>query len=395
MAIFWKEWFIFPMPRNSKGVITLVLLWGILLFLLVIIGLALRSSLEMKMVGLSQERSRAYLSGWAGIQKVMEVLRNDDPAVDSLQDKWAKEEISGEVETGKYRVEIIYDEERFIDLNFADELLLKRVFGDDPVLVPSLLDWRDENEIPRPNGAESNYYTQYNYVARNGFLRNSYEINWIRGGGKFRGSRPVPDGPGMEALFEEINSGKSDLDCHPHEPPRQPRPGDPDWEPRIPRHPPELPPGAPGNPRIPPPSPPPSPGEPIVYAEYTVYGDGLNNINTATLNVLVALGFYPSIAEKIIAYRDRGGVFNRIEPEYIAEELKKRGFVCSPAEEANIRWVVDSGRLKVNSSFFRVVIRAEAERGARYQAVVVIQRSGERPENQQCQILAWWETGWW
>lgn len=387
MAMFWKEWFIFPMGRNSKGIITLVLLWGVILFVFVIVGLTFRSSLEMKMVGMSEERSRAYLAGWAGIQKVMEILRNDDPATDSLQDLWAKEEISGEVATGKFKVEIIYDEERFIDLNFADESLLKRIFGNDPVLVPSILDWRDDNEVPRPNGAESNYYAQLDYRSRNGFLRNAYEINWIRGGERFRTTAVVPDGPGIEALFDT-----KDLDCHRHEPPQQPRPGDPDWEPRLPI--PELPPGA-TNPTIPPPGPPRAPGEPVTYAEYTVYGDGLNNINTATFNVLVALGFYPSVAEKIISYRNKGYFFTQINTEYIAQELREKDLFCSPEEEANIRWVVNSGRLKVNSSFFRVKIFGEAEREAKYQAVAVIQRIGNKPAEQKCQIIAWWEIGWW
>ncbi|MCM8765689.1 MAG: type II secretion system protein GspK [Candidatus Omnitrophica bacterium] len=352
--MFWRGWFIFPMRKNSKGVITLVLLWGIILFVLVIIGLTFRSYLEMKMVGMSEERSRAYLAGWAGIQRVMEILRNDDPAIDSFQDFWAKEEISGEVETGKFKVEIIYDEERFIDLNFADEPLLKRVFGNDPVLVPSLLDWRDENEVPRPNGAESNYYAQFGYQARNGFLRNSYEINWIRGGERFRDSLPAPDGPGMEALFEIKG-----LDCHPHNPPQPPRPGDPDWEPHPPL--PRIPPGVP-DPTIPPPAPPRQPGEPITYAEYTVYGDGLNNLNTATFHVLVALGFYPSLAEKIVAYRNAGYFFTHIDTQYIAEELRNKKIGCSPEEEANLRWVVNTGRLKVNSSFFRVIIRDSTHR---------------------------------
>jgi hypothetical protein len=383
---------------DSKGLITVVVLWALLLFTLIILGLAFRSSLEMKMAGMSEERTKAYLVGWAGMQRVMEILRQDDPSVDSLRDDWAAQTISQEVENGKYEVEIIYDEERYVDLNFADAELLKRVFGDDPVLVPSILDWIDADDIPRTAGAETaDYYQQLGYAARNGPLKNGYEINWIRGGEKFRSTSMVPDGPGIETLFGDLRLRqlRQEANCAEHRPsfPR-PKPGDPDWEPRIPG------PGGPWSPGpgqdepVAPPYPPPPPLLPDMpsYAEYTVYGDGLNNLNTATARVLVALGLRPAVVEKVLRYRALGNVFTRIESKYIIEELISKGLLSPDDEEgkASIRWVVNSGRLKISSSYFRVMIRATASRKAKYQAVAVIHR-----QERKCRIVAWWEMGWW
>jgi len=50
---------------------------------------------------------------------VLDLLKRDDPSVDSLQDSWAQE-LTFRTERGELRA-TIYDEERFLNLNSVDE----------------------------------------------------------------------------------------------------------------------------------------------------------------------------------------------------------------------------------------------------------------------------------
>jgi general secretion pathway protein K len=49
------------------------------------------------------------------------------------------------------------------------------------ILVNSLEDWKDENDTPRPDGAEATYYRPYGIRPRNGAIRTVDELGLIRG----------------------------------------------------------------------------------------------------------------------------------------------------------------------------------------------------------------------
>ena len=82
------------------------------------------------------------------------------------------------------------DEEALLNLNTAqpgrlevmlDSLGLQRAERDQ--IVDSIQDWRDANDVPRPNGAESDYYSKLPvpYRARNANLEATAELLQIRG----------------------------------------------------------------------------------------------------------------------------------------------------------------------------------------------------------------------
>jgi general secretion pathway protein K len=82
------------------------------------------------------------------------------------------------------------DEEALLNLNTAqpgrlevmlDSLGLQRAQRDQ--IVDSIQDWRDANDVPRPNGAESDYYSKLPvpYRARNANLEATAELLQIRG----------------------------------------------------------------------------------------------------------------------------------------------------------------------------------------------------------------------
>ena len=109
-----------------------------------------------------------------------------DPKQGDLFDgSWREEKLG----SGGFRVRLV-DEGGKINLNRVDEQVLRRVFtnlGVDgsvvDILVDSIMDWRDPDELHRTNGAESGYYRSLSpaYSAKNGPLDSVEDLLWIRG----------------------------------------------------------------------------------------------------------------------------------------------------------------------------------------------------------------------
>lgn len=91
--------------------------------------------------------------------------------------------------TGFYRVRIV-DEGGKVNLNVVGETTLRTIFTNlgiqDPqqsILVDSILDWRDEDNLHRLNGAEDDYYLSlsFPYTVRNGRFDTVEDLLWVRG----------------------------------------------------------------------------------------------------------------------------------------------------------------------------------------------------------------------
>ncbi len=104
---------------------------------------------------------------------------------DIADGSWREEKLG----QGSYRVQLV-DETGKINLNRASEETLQTVFTnlgvEEPrrsVLVDSILDWRDEDDLHRTNGAESDYYLSLSpsYTAKNGPFDTVEELMWVRG----------------------------------------------------------------------------------------------------------------------------------------------------------------------------------------------------------------------
>jgi general secretion pathway protein K len=90
---------------------------------------------------------------------------------------------------GAFRVRLV-DEGGKININRVSEETLRRIFThlgvDDArrdTLVDAIMDWRDEDELHRVNGAENDYYASLTpaYTARNGPLDSVDDLLWIKG----------------------------------------------------------------------------------------------------------------------------------------------------------------------------------------------------------------------
>ncbi|MCM8778933.1 MAG: general secretion pathway protein GspK [Candidatus Omnitrophica bacterium] len=389
--MFYKERFIYPFTKNSKGIVLLFVLWAFLTLGIIAVGLSYRALREFRMVSLTQDRAQAYFLTWTALENIVEILKKDDQKVDSLQDEWAKGEIKGETDKGRWKVDVFYDEERRVDLNKADEDVLERIFGTMPVLLDSLRDWKDSDSLPRPLGAEDDYYLKKegDYECRDALLRNVFELGMMRGGEDlFETSFLFEENFPKENLFgEKLAFAHGGSHFIP-----------PPWDPRTPLPKPiPIPPGPPNEPPQGPPYEPPLPNP--RGGGYTVYGDGKNNINTALPEVLMAIGLQSDTVIRIIWYRIYGNVFPSANPNTIIYGLVQAGCLKTgeplyPFITQNIIEIAGKGRLKANSSYFRVRIISETKRGARHAAVAVLKRGKDKEGKPTVDIVSWWEYSW-
>src|SRR5919109_872650 len=104
---------------------------------------------------------------------------------DLFDGSWREENLGA----GVYRVRLV-DEGGKININRVDEGTLRRVFTnlgiEEPrrsILIDSIMDWRDPDDLHRANGAESDYYLslQPPYTAKNGFFNTVEDLLWVRG----------------------------------------------------------------------------------------------------------------------------------------------------------------------------------------------------------------------
>jgi general secretion pathway protein K len=179
---------------NERGVALIVVLW-IFIFLFVV---AFEFSAAVREEATAAHRYRDETEGYylalAGFQKGLYEFLNQptqraaqpDPKASDLFDGHWREEPLG---AGGFRVRLV-DEAGKINVNRVDEGTLRRVFVtlgvEEPrinVLVDSIMDWRDPDELHRANGAENDYYRSLTppYTAKNGPLDSLEELLWIRG----------------------------------------------------------------------------------------------------------------------------------------------------------------------------------------------------------------------
>lgn len=180
---------------DQRGVALIVVLW-IFIFLFVV---AFDFTTSVREEGAAAHRfsdeTQGYYLAMAGFQRgVYEFLnqqggggrqQQDQPSVDLFDGGWQEENLGA----GVFRVRLV-DEGGKINLNRVSEEVLRQVFNNlgleadrRDVLVDSILDWRDADDLHRTNGAENDYYQSLSpaYSAKNGPLDSVEDLLWIRG----------------------------------------------------------------------------------------------------------------------------------------------------------------------------------------------------------------------
>ena len=180
--------------RGERGVALIVVLWIFIFLFVVAFEFSTAAREEASATHRFSEEAAGYYLALAGFERGLHDLLNRQggslaqPAgqgQDPFDGAWHEESLGG----GALRVRLV-DEGGKININRVNEDTLRRIFtnlGLDGVrrdtLVDSILDWRDEDDLHRANGAESEYYRALDapYTARNGLLDTFADLLWIRG----------------------------------------------------------------------------------------------------------------------------------------------------------------------------------------------------------------------
>lgn len=181
-------------PFNERGVALIVVLW-IFIFLFVV---AFDFSASVREEATAEHRfadeTQGYYLALAGFEQALyDVLQQPaqqgisrDPQTPDLFDGSWRE---GTLGSGEYRLRLI-DEGGKINLNRVDEQTLRLIFShleiEEPrrsIVVDSILDWRDADDLHRISGAENDYYLALSppYTAKNGSFDTVEELVWVRG----------------------------------------------------------------------------------------------------------------------------------------------------------------------------------------------------------------------
>jgi general secretion pathway protein K len=179
---------------NQRGAALLIVLWIFIFLLVVAFDFSTSVREEAAAAHRYNDETQGYYLALAGFQRgVYEFLQQSagrealgaEKRADIFDGSWREETLSG----GVFRVRWL-DEGGKININRADEGTLRRVFTnlgvEEPgrtILVDSIMDWRDPDNLHRANGAENEYYRSLTpaYTARNGPFDTVEDLLWVRG----------------------------------------------------------------------------------------------------------------------------------------------------------------------------------------------------------------------
>ena len=179
---------------NERGVALIIVLWIFIFLFVVAFEFSTAAREEAGAAYRFNEETEGYYLAVAGFERGLYDLfsrqsgagtqpqaQKDDP----LDGAWREETFGN----GAFRVRFV-DEGGKININRVGDETLRRVFtnlGLDAarrdVLVDSIMDWRDADDLHRANGAENDYYTSLSpaYAAKNGLLDTVEDLLWIKG----------------------------------------------------------------------------------------------------------------------------------------------------------------------------------------------------------------------
>lgn len=179
---------------NQRGVALLVVLWIFIFLLVVAFDFSASVREEATAAHRYSDETQGYYIALAGFERgVYEFLQQPtgrealgtQKKADIFDGDWHEEALGG----GAFRVRWV-DEGGKININRADEETLRRVFTnlgiEEPnkaILVDSIMDWRDPDDLHRASGAENDYYRSLTppYTAKNGPFDTVEDLLWVRG----------------------------------------------------------------------------------------------------------------------------------------------------------------------------------------------------------------------
>ncbi|HEX9786555.1 MAG TPA: hypothetical protein VGB09_00955, partial [Candidatus Binatia bacterium] len=180
---------------DDRGVALIVVLWIFIFLFVVAFEFSTAAREEASGAHRFSDETQGYYLAVAGFERGMYdflrqptgggAIQQGQPKTDLFDGEWREENFGA----GAFRVRLV-DEGGKININRISEESLRRVFthlGIDAarrdILVDSIMDWRDPDDLHRANGAENDHYASLSpaYTTKNGPLDSVAELLWIRG----------------------------------------------------------------------------------------------------------------------------------------------------------------------------------------------------------------------
>jgi DNA uptake protein ComE-like DNA-binding protein len=170
---------------DKKGLVLVTVLWLMVILMAIVATVGRNSRLDTKVSLSTTEELRCKWACRAGTEKAIGVLYEDLRESDCLTDLWSdNEEDFNDImlTAGRFTVRAV-DEASKLNINTVTRgqlLALPNMVED---VADAIIDWRDNDDTPRPGGAEAGYYEnlQFRYVARNGPFRTIRELLMVKG----------------------------------------------------------------------------------------------------------------------------------------------------------------------------------------------------------------------
>ncbi|HEX6833069.1 MAG TPA: hypothetical protein VF132_06000 [Rudaea sp.] len=175
-----------PSRESQRGMALLLVMWVIVLMGILLGSFALISRTENLQSRHMFDATSGRYDAQAGLERAVYELRNPD-----VTQRWVGDgrPYEFDYEGAHIRIEIT-DETGKIDLNTANDQILKQLFlsvGVDEMnaegLAEAIMDWRDPDDLPRPQGAEAAQYAAAGlpYGPRNGRFQTVAEVQQVFG----------------------------------------------------------------------------------------------------------------------------------------------------------------------------------------------------------------------
>ncbi len=185
---------------RQHGSVLIVSLVVLVAVTFIALTLAREARVEIQVAARAVDEVRTRALADSCIDRAMAVLKLDDTTGDTLQDVWRNDEttwrnvplgaghcwvVFGEEDPGDAK-EVRYglrDEASKLNVNTATVDQLLQIPGMTQEIAEAIVDWRDTDEEPQANGAESDYYNalEPGYTAKNGPIESIEELLRVRG----------------------------------------------------------------------------------------------------------------------------------------------------------------------------------------------------------------------
>ncbi len=167
---------------SSRGIALLTVLWVMVLLTIMVAQFAQSVKGELQITSNLKQDTQGYYLAWGGINYALAQLGNA---------KWEPTgEKRGIILEGKEIQIIIDDEASKININLVQgDILVNLLLGLDipseeaHIISDSILDWRDPDDLYRPDGAEDDYYSSLSspYPCKNGKFDTVEELLLVKG----------------------------------------------------------------------------------------------------------------------------------------------------------------------------------------------------------------------